>query len=761
MNLMAGESDAGSATIEGTTLGRAHRIRAWASAHGFAVGERGRLPRAAVAAYEAAHAGQPGESRARASIVPPQPADPSEVRAMAASLPVSAYTWRALFPWLDALAPSELRTLQDLGGPAQWWQHETPAVTRQRRESLDPVFDLIAGFLEYGPLDSEPLSELLPNLPLDLPTSELDGAPEIRAAIQAAGGATLRGVAVLSPCEVMAIRALSRATAARAALTSLVRVGASVGLVQSAPPGPGQAVQRWFGRLDPRAQDLVVYRLGAATPISTEVLAGLYRTTHEQVLRLLEGLPTELAQAAAADPDLGRAVAVLEDAVQVPVARSSLIERHPWLATEVDGCGLSALDVLAAVILCASTGAPWLYRGSLAEAVAMTLEALAFEPAECMSAATADRLLSSVDLPLRPTQEWLEHCGLRVAGGQIECPASSATGSGPLTAQPEAPPEPVAPPVPVAAEPPSAVEALFEEVRLLALDEAPDATLAELLTDRADFSERLHGLLERLLHSRPTTEGWAVSEEPLAPGSDTVAQWEPDGTERVADALVAVLNATPAPLSPGQALAALLDAGALAEVSDVLAADPRVVVTVDGAWTSSTVHPALQESAVPATPPRGTLRDRAWAALHEAGSPLTFPLLVAAMGADVNERSLKAQLPTDPRLMRTDVNAWALAEWGLRRYTTIKDLVVQEVDAAGGQLPVNQLVEVLTREFSIKESSLLQVASSPPFTSRNGVVRRLGDPVLDEGTAPVGTPVRLERPEDGASTDDLLDMMGL
>ncbi|MFC8721924.1 hypothetical protein, partial [Kitasatospora sp. NPDC057198] len=716
----------------------------------------------------------PGEPRARATVVPPQPADPSEVRAMAASLPAPAHTWRTLFPWLDALAPSELRMLQSLGGPAQWWQHETPAVTRQRHESLDRVFDLIAGFLEYGPLDSEPFSELLPNLPLDLPTSELDGAPEIRAAVEAVGGTTLRGVAALSPCEVTAIRSLNRATAARAALTSLVRAGASAGPERPAAPGLGQAVQRWFDQLDPRAQDLVVYHLGATVPIPTEVLAGLYRTTHEQVLRLLEGLPAELARAAAADRDLDRAIAAVENAVQLPVARSSLVDQHPWLATEVNGSGLSALDVLAAVVLHAGTNAPWLYQGSLAKAVAMTLEALAFEPAECMSAATADRLLSSVALQLRPTQEWLEYCGLRVVGGQIECPGSLTAGSAPrvpaaAAGQPEAPlepvapsnPEPAAPSNPVAAEPPNAVEALLEEVRLLALGEAPGATLTELLSNRADSSEQLHGLLERLLHSEPTSAGWAVPDEPPAADPGLSAGWEPSDTEQVADALVAVLDGAPAPLSPGQALAALLDAGVLTGVSDVLAADPRVVVTADGAWTSATAHPGAQEGAVPTTPPRRTLRDRAWAALHEAGSPLTFPLLVAAMGADVNERSLKAQLPTDPRLMRTDVNAWALAEWGLRRYTTIKDLVVQEVDAAGGQIPVDRLVEVLTREFSIKESSLFQVASSPPFTSRNGIVRRLGDPVLGEGTASVGAPVRLDRPEEGASTDDLLDMMGL
>jgi hypothetical protein len=118
------------------------------------------------------------------------------------------------------------------------------------------------------------------------------------------------------------------------------------------------------------------------------------------------------------------------------------------------------------------------------------------------------------------------------------------------------------------------------------------------------------------------------------------------------------------------------------------------------------------------------------------------------------------QLSKDDRFVRSDVNSWALAQWGLRPYTSIKELIAQEVDRAGGSIPTDDLVALLTREFTIAAASVRVSASSHPFTARNGVVRRLSDVRSDQDSEqPVTDATRPD--DDGPSADDLINLMGL
>jgi hypothetical protein len=87
------------------------------------------------------------------------------------------------------------------------------------------------------------------------------------------------------------------------------------------------------------------------------------------------------------------------------------------------------------------------------------------------------------------------------------------------------------------------------------------------------------------------------------------------------------------------------------------------------------------------------------------------------------------------------------------------------VDSHGGAIASDEVVRVLCRDFEIKESSLRQCMSTPPFTSRGGIVRRFDGEVeaLDEVENPA---VRVPEPDRGESegppdVDDLMDRMGL
>jgi hypothetical protein len=748
-----------------------------------------------------------------------------------------AHTWRVLLPWLDWLAPSEIFALQRLGGPVQWWLRETPSETCARHAAMEDVFELLGSFLESAPLDGEPLSSLLPALPVAKPTASLEITSHARAVLEAAGGPTLGTVGRLTPRIVLHTLTGSMQEW-RDVLAVLVCEGALLGspapestqqLSRSAPEpaameDPDDAVVEWFRRLDSRQQDLIVRHLCAGAPYSVEVLAAGHRTLRERMGQLLADLPSNLRQEAGGNPGLGHAVALFETAVREPVTRTELGEHQPWLRSRLVAWDVTVLDVMAAVLLGASAADEWLFAGSLTRARTLTLDALALEPGESMSPAAASRLLAATGIPLKPTQAWLQSCGLDLVRGQVERSARKApVGRG--TAQERnddggqdfllAPPAPLvgslALPMPedgagAAAHPgkraasagPSSPEStsqasarlqhVLDELHSYVVAELPGGRLIDLLDGSAPLPEPLKTMVARLLAATGGADGWVMPEDPpalilpsnalraehaAAPGPvDTPA----DESSGLADEIMTVLAAAQAPLTSSEILGAVPEAGDLKRVVQILFRDPRMAITDSGGWTLSggegsqtgraesadRVTETMQETGGSV---HGTLKEGAWQVLDAAGHPLPLALLAKRMGQAVDLRSLKTQLLTDPRFMRSDADAWALTVWGLREYTTIKDLVSQEVRRADGEIPTAELLAILTRDFSIKESSLLQVASSPPFTARGGVVRRLGD-VRDSGSLPARTQRAAGsdgggRDDEGPSTDDLIDLMGL
>lgn len=150
-----------------------------------------------------------------------------------------------------------------------------------------------------------------------------------------------------------------------------------------------------------------------------------------------------------------------------------------------------------------------------------------------------------------------------------------------------------------------------------------------------------------------------------------------------------------------------------------------------------------------------TLKERALKALQSAQCPLSLQRLAENMEGDVKTNSLRVQIAADDRFVRCDMDAWALADWGMRPYRSIKDLVSEEVDLAGGEIATAELVDKLTTQFSIKEITLRQVVSSPPFTSRNGTVRRIVD--LDD-QRPTGERGEGERHSNPSAVDLVRDL---
>ncbi|WP_380277443.1 histone-like nucleoid-structuring protein Lsr2 [Kitasatospora purpeofusca] len=530
-----------------------------------------------------------------------------------------------------------------------------------------------------------------------------------------------------------------------------------------------EAIKSWFASLDNRQQDLITLHLCAQVPHTVDDLATQHRITRARMVQLLHEIPQQFDSAAAQNGAMRNALILLNQATSTPVTGHELITRHPWLGVVVPGTEVTVLQVLIEVRWSGSMQQGWLYSDSLHEARRVTQQALSLELGERMSVTAATQLLAKTGWQLVPTEAWLRFCGLSLVSNHVQLdPAKPADHSGGLHARrrdidyalapaqdPETRGEQVhGPETPVAhhsrtQQPPvgderhapvgvrqqftEALDQLHEYVR----DSHPGVRLADLLRGDDQFHDEIGTLTARILAASAGPEGWTLPAEasdasalgsiPTAPASIDRPQpgaEVPAGLEPLADEVPASLREAAVPMSASPA----------------------------------------ESFALVAKGVRGTLKDRAREVLEELSHPLPSQLLADRMGANVNLRSLKAQLQSDPRFMRSDVDSWGLREWDLRPYTTIKELVGQEVARADGEIPTEELVEILTREFSINESSVRQVASTHPFTARGGIVRQLdyvgwaddtsGEPQVEANTS-------IPAVDDGPSVNDLIDLMGL
>ncbi|MDT0270874.1 hypothetical protein RM844_31855 [Streptomyces sp. DSM 44915] len=269
--------------------------------------------------------------------------------------------------------------------------------------------------------------------------------------------------------------------------------------------------------------------------------------------------------------------------------------------------------------------------------------------------------------------------------------------------------------------------------------------------------------MSRILGARASGQGWLLASEEPVVGTPAMVPLE----DRIAAALAEV-----GPLTEAEILEHLAEEGDATEVRRALLADSRIVM-VDGGWALAR-RESVQELQLFDMPPadlrtkgrRRSLRGRAEVCLMEAGHPLTLRVLVGRMGGDVNVDSLKAQLSADDRFIRSDVSEWALRSWGIRRYTSVKELVAEELDEAGGAMSLGDLQRKLGRDFTINDATLRQVASTAPFTTSGGIVRRLND-VSGQSTSVPGTKSQVsgesgaELGAGDASADEIMSLMGL
>jgi len=122
-----------------------------------------------------------------------------------------------------------------------------------------------------------------------------------------------------------------------------------------------------------------------------------------------------------------------------------------------------------------------------------------------------------------------------------------------------------------------------------------------------------------------------------------------------------------------------------------------------------------------------SINDKAEAVLAVTGKPMSPEEIQERIGEDYSLVGIRNQLTADDRFLRVDRNKYGLTRWGGEEYLGIREMIVREIERAGGEAPVNTIVANLTSRYDVSESSVRAYSGGPGFErSQRGWVRVAG-----------------------------------
>ncbi|WP_405141640.1 hypothetical protein OG589_31480 [Sphaerisporangium sp. NBC_01403] len=130
-------------------------------------------------------------------------------------------------------------------------------------------------------------------------------------------------------------------------------------------------------------------------------------------------------------------------------------------------------------------------------------------------------------------------------------------------------------------------------------------------------------------------------------------------------------------------------------------------------WLASVPHLRILEGHVVPWP--RSVNEKAEAVLAVAESPLSPEEIQTRIGEDYSLVGIRNQLTADERFLRVDRNRYGLSRWGGEEYIGIREMIVREIERAGGEASVNTVVANLTTRYEVSESSVRAYAGGPGF----------------------------------------------
>ncbi|MEV7689061.1 Lsr2 family DNA-binding protein [Streptomyces bungoensis] len=668
-------------------------------------------------------------------------------------------TWIDVFPWVEYLNAPDLIDLQRLGGPAQWWGKESPAQTAMRRASTEEVFDLLSGIvLSSGTLVDEYCKKLFPAAHAATVIEDLDMENDGAIAKLAEFGIlTLGDLRGVTPHHLSLHLPLTQGEVA----TFLSAVMRAVALPDET--SHAVAVAQWFSELGSEEQGILLLHRCALKRQELSTLAMRHHMPLERLQELSDELPHRLDAAMATSSALRAAVADFDHVTHTPTPIAQLPDRRPWLGEVLPDSDVSFVSLLSS-LRHAEVQEQWICRPSVREQVQNTLSILNPEKNEVMALPVARRIFSQRGWVAAYIDAWLDFCGIPSRSGHLHFGGVSTPELGDL-------PQRDAQPAPINRLPAKSLDGAPRSGFHDHDGEPESPSSAGVISAQGDAVAirawaRSNGFAigERGRISRVIQEAYAAaladtSHAAFSQEAPRLSLTRDDPSRSPYSALAEEFATLAALLSPDEQG---INFGSLLRLGEELPSHAQKIVhrilnatLRENGWIVDREEVA-QDSAGP--PLRKTLKQRAREVLQEADHPLSTGELTSRMGGTLNERSLKVQLAADLRFTRSDIDSWALTEWQLRPYTSVRELVEEEVDKAGGSIEIDELVKVLTQAFSIKESTLRQVVSSAPFTARGGRVQRLTD--LESGREQ-GDTHRAHEPTDNTAGVQLARDLGL
>lgn len=115
-----------------------------------------------------------------------------------------------------------------------------------------------------------------------------------------------------------------------------------------------------------------------------------------------------------------------------------------------------------------------------------------------------------------------------------------------------------------------------------------------------------------------------------------------------------------------------------------------------------------------------SLQDQAFVRLDAANEPMTDDQLQSQLWRPGALSSLRNQLATDRRFVRTGPGEWGLAVWGLDEYDGILAELEKAVRQAGGRIRTEEVIADLVSRFGVAASSVRAYAARDTFVRRDG-----------------------------------------
>lgn len=124
-------------------------------------------------------------------------------------------------------------------------------------------------------------------------------------------------------------------------------------------------------------------------------------------------------------------------------------------------------------------------------------------------------------------------------------------------------------------------------------------------------------------------------------------------------------------------------------------------------------------------PSSETLEEFLVAEMRELGRPASKDRITKWVEGRWSVKSAFNLVQNDPLFARVDTDLYALAEWNLRGYSSIRDSIADLI-AEHGPMPVDQVVETITAWYDVESGSVRHYAGAAPFRVRDGEVAFAG-----------------------------------